>query len=300
MSEVTSDEQLAINREKDVVFIDVYNLIYRAYHGNPVKLTNSEGIPTSALLTFTKMILKLKNQFHNLEHIVAVFDGGGGNNFRKELDAEYKANRKPMPDDLKIQMPYIKEMLEILGFPMLQAVDVEADDLIGTLAVRAAAKGFNTYIVSCDKDFRQIVTDNLQVLDTMADICYNPAKVMEKMGVYPENVPAWLALVGDGVDNVEGVKGIAKGTAPKLLATYGDLPGLIANKDQVKGKIGENLREAIENGQLLRSLELVILKTDVDVKITRKDITMRPVDDARWLDFCNKMEFKTFKHNPKL
>lgn len=282
---------------KDVLFVDAYNLIYRAYHGNPAKLTNSAGVPTSAILTVAKMLLKLPGQFDNLAFAVAVFDGGGGINFRKELDENYKAQRKEMPEDLKIQMPYIKRVFELLGWPIMQSPDVEADDVISTLAVRAANKGFNTYIVSSDKDFRQIVSDNLHILDTMHDICYDRETIKEKMGVYPDNVPAWLALVGDESDNVAGVDKVGKGTAPKLLEKYINLQGVIDHKDEIKGKVGENIRIAIDNGQLLKSLELVTVKTDLDIQITSKDVRMKEIDYQQWNDFCHELELKSLMRN---
>lgn len=278
---------------KDVVFVDAYNLIYRAYHGNQNKLTNEAGIPTNAILTVARMLLKLPERFPNLIFAAAVFDGGGGTNFRKELDENYKANRKEMPDDLKIQMPYIKRVFELLGWPILQAPDVEADDVIATLAKRSAKKGFNTYIVSGDKDFRQLVTDNLHILDTMYNVCYDVETVKEKMGVYPDNVAAYLALVGDDSDNVPGVPKVGKGTAPKLLDQYGNLQGVIDNKDKISGKVGENLREYIENGQLLKSLELVTVKDQLDIKITTKDVTLKEVDVTMWNEFCTELNMKS-------
>ena len=278
---------------QDVVFIDAYNLIYRAFHGNQNKLTNEAGIPTNAIYTVSRMLLKLPKNFSNLTFAVAVFDGGG--NFRKDLDAEYKANRKEMPDDLKVQMPYIKRAFELLGWPVIQAENVEADDVVGTMALRASKKGYNTYIISGDKDFRQIVNDNLNVIDTMHDICYDKEMVKEKMGVYPENVAAWLALVGDDSDNVKGVDKVGKGTAPKLLEQYGNLQGIIDNKDSIKGKVGENIREAIANGQLLKSLELVTLKTDVEVEFTRKTITPKEINVQGWNDFCEELGMKSLK-----
>jgi DNA polymerase-1 len=282
---------------QDVVFIDAYNLIYRAYHGNQSKLTNSEGMPTNAIYTVATMLLKLRKQFTNLAYTLAVFDGGG--NFRKEINADYKANRKPMPDELKIQMPHIKTLFEILGWPIMQAENIEADDIIGTLALRAGDKGFNTYIVSSDKDFRQIVTSNINVLDTMQDVCYDPEKVNEKIGVYPENVVAWLALVGDESDNIIGVDKVGKGTAPKLLATDGNLENLIANQAKIKGKIGENLREAIANGQLLQSVELATLKTDVEINFTKKELRLKDIDNEARSAFCDIMNFKSFARNIK-
>lgn len=281
--------------QKDVVFVDIYNMIYRAYHGNQTKLTSPSGLPTGAIYTTLKMLQKIPQQY-NIEYALAVFDGGK-DNFRKELDSEYKANRKPMPDDLIVQMPYIKRAMELLGWPMMQAQEVEADDVIGTMALRAAAKGFNVYIISSDKDFRQLVSSNISIVDTMQDVCYDRATVIEKMGVTPENVTAYLALLGDESDNVKGVEGIGKGTAAKLLNQYGSLNELIKNKDQVKNKVGDNLRLAIENGQLQKSLDLVTLKTDLDIKITSKDVKIKPVAQQGWLDFCTEMNFKSFLKN---
>jgi DNA polymerase-1 len=280
------------NTKRDVVFVDAYNLIYRAFHGNQANMTNEEGLPTNAIYTTVKMLQKLPKQFNNLAFCVAVFDGGG--NFREELDENYKANRKPMPESLKMQMPYIKQAFEILGWPTMQADKVEADDVIGTLAKRAAKAGFNTYIVSGDKDFRQIVEENLHVWDTMQDICYDPATVKEKMGVGPENVVPYLALLGDSSDNVMGVDKIGKGTAAKLLNEYGDLDGIRANQDKLKGKAGENMRAAFASGLIDKNIELITLKTELDVHITVKDVKMKQLDVQRWVEFCQKMNFRSF------
>lgn len=278
--------------QRDVVFVDAYNLIYRAYHGNPAKFTNQEGLPTTAIYTTITMLQKLPKNFNDIAYCVAVFDGGG--NFRTEIDAEYKANRKPMPEDLVTQMPYIKEAFEILGWPIFQAQGVEADDVIGTLAKRAAKAGYNTYVISGDKDFRAIATENLHILDTMSDTCYDPLTIKEKMGIGPENVTAYLALLGDGSDNIIGVDGVGKKTAAKLLIEYGDLEGIRLNQDKVKGKVGENLREAFANGTIDKNMQLATLKTDVDVHITVKDVKMKPVNTQKWVDFCQKMNFQSF------
>ena len=283
------------NNQKDVVFVDAYNLIYRAFHGNQSNLTNSEGIPTNAIFTTIKMLQKLPKQFNDIAYCLAVFDGG--DNFRMELDPNYKANRKPMPEELKVQMPYIREAFEILGWPIMQAENVEADDVIGTLAKRSAQKGFNTYVVSGDKDFRQIVTENLHVLDTMSDICYDPAMVKEKMGVGPENVVEFLALLGDSSDNVMGVDKVGKGTAAKLLNEYGDMDSIRKNQDELKGKSGENMRAAFASGQIDKNIELITLK-EVDIKITAKDVKMKELDVDRWNEFCKKFNFKSLVSSP--
>lgn len=291
-------ESTIVLNNKDVVFIDAYNLIYRAFHGNKAPLTNQEGMPTNAITTVSNMLLKLKSQFSDLTFALAVFDGGG--NFRKELDENYKANRKEMPEDLKVQMPHIENLFEILGWPCYRGENVEADDVIGTLSVRAAKKGYNVYIISSDKDFRQIVTPNLNVIDTMRDIVYTPDTVIEKMGVSPENVQAWLALNGDTSDNVAGVEKWGPGTITKYLNLYGNIDNLIANKADIKGKAGETLREAIDNGQLAKSLELVKLKTDVNISLTSKELRPKEIQQENWINFCNKMNIKKLLSSPKL
>lgn len=283
------------NSNKDVVFVDAYNLIYRAFHGNQSNLTNANGLPTNAIFTTVKMLQKIPKNFNNLAYCVAVFDGG--KNFREELDENYKANRKPMPEELRAQMPYIKLAFDILGWPTIQAENVEADDVIGTLANRAAKAGFNTYIISGDKDFRQIVKDNLFVWDTMQDIVYDPETVKEKMGVEPKNVVPFLAMLGDTSDNVIGIDKVGKGTAAKLLNEYGSLEGIIENKDSIKGKVGENLREAISNGQLQKNIELITLKLDLDINYTSKQLRLKEVDGKRFYDFCMEMNFKSLIAN---
>lgn len=286
------------NMDKDVVFIDAYNLIYRAFHGNKAPLTNSEGMPTNAIVTVANMLLKLKGQFSNLTFALAVFDGGG--NFRKDLDEDYKANRKEMPEELKVQMPHIRRLFEILGWPCYQAENVEADDVIGSLALRSAQKGFNTYIISGDKDFRQIVKSNLHVIDTMRDVCYDPEMVLEKMGVTPANITAWLALNGDSSDNVAGVEKWGPGTITKYLNEYGSLEELIKNKEAIKGKAGETFREAVDNGQLQKSLELVTLKTDLPITLKASELRLKAVEKEKWLSFCNEMNIQKLRNSPNL
>lgn len=279
------------NSNKDVVFVDAYNLIYRAFHGNQMQLTNKDGLPTNAIYTVSKMLLNLPKNFNNLTYSLAVFDGGG--NFREAIDDNYKANRKPMPDDLKIQMPHIKRAFEILGWPIYQAENVEADDVIGALALRSSEAGFNTFIISGDKDFRQIVKDNLRVWDTMQDIIYDPNKVYEKMAVYPENVVAYLALLGDSSDNIKGVEKVGKGTAAKLLNLYGNMEGIKNNVENISGKVGLNLKEAFVNGQIDKNIELITLKTNLDIEFTSKQLSKKEVDSELWSSFCEDMNFKS-------
>jgi len=280
--------------EQDVVFIDAYNLIYRAFYGNMSNLKNDDGVPTNAIFTFIKMIEKLPASFTNFKYSLVVFDGGS--NFRKDLDENYKAQRKEMPEDLKVQMPYIREALDILGWKVLETrdIDVEADDAIGTLAKRAVKVGYKTYIVSGDKDFRQLINENLNIIDTMRDICYDREVLMEKMEITPENVIGYLALLGDSADNIEGVEKVGEKTAVKLLNEYGDIEGIRDNQDKIKGVVGENIRKAFESGKIDKNLMMVKIKDDVELNLKKKDITKVERDEERWIDFCKRMNFKSF------
>jgi len=286
-----TNEKNETNEPKDIILVDIYNLIYRAYYGNMSNLKSPDGTPTAALFTTIKMLSKLPEQFSNLEFAVAVFDGG--KNFRKELDENYKSNRKPMPEDLKIQMPLIKEAMELLGWPMYQTKQEEADDVISTLAVRAAAKGYKVFIISGDKDFRQIVDENISVIDTMNDICYDPAKVEEKMGIPPSQIRDFLALFGDGADNVPGVDKAGEKTVLKWLKEYGTLENLVAHKDQIKGVVGDNLRKEIDNGNLLNWQKLVTVKCDVDINLRRSELTMKAADKEGLTEFYQKYNFQS-------
>lgn len=290
------------NADKDVVLLDSYNLIYRAFHGNRNPMKNSEGLPTNAIYTVTAMLQKIPQNFTNLQYALAVFDGGKLN-FRKEIDDQYKAHRKPMPDELRQQMPHIMRVFEILGWPTIQAQDVEADDIIGTLAVRAANKGFSTYIMSSDKDFRAIAKDNLNIIDQMNDICYNPKTVEEKMGVPPEYVTAYLALLGDSSDNVMGVDKVGDKTAAKLLMQYKGIEGLRANQHELKGVVGQNIRDAFSNGTIDKNLSLIQLKTDVDISLKSNQMRLKPIDMPAFEDFCKEMNFMSILkkiQNPKI
>lgn len=282
----------------DFVIIDAYNLIHRAYYGNMNKLTNKDGIPTNAMYTFAKMIQKIPKKFDDLKYIVCVFDGGEGSNFRKEIDPEYKAQRSETPEDLKIQIPYIKEIVNLLGFPILYPNNEEADDIIGTLAVRASKSNFSTYIFSGDKDFRALVNDNIVIIDTMKDIVYNRDKIKEVMDIYPEQVRDYLVLLGDAVDNVPGVEKVGAKTAAKLLNQYQDLEGIKNNLKNIKGVVGENLKKAFESGLIEKNKKLISLKLDCEVKITSKFLTKKDIEEKKWEDFCEKMDFKSFLKNP--
>ena len=281
----------------DVVLIDGYNLMYRAFHGTKNTFKTSYGLPTSAIYTTMNMLKKIPTQF-DIQYGLVVFDGKGST-FRDELDSEYKANRSPMPEDLKLQIEPLKEGIGVLGWPLITADGVEADDIIGTLAVRAASKGFNVYIVSGDKDFRALVDDRIKIVDTMYNIIYDREQVFEKMGVYPENVTGYLAMLGDSSDNVGGIDKVGKKTAAKLLNEFGSIDGVIKNVDSIKGIVGQNLKIAIENGALEKALSLIKLKTNVEVPITTKSVSLKEIEEDKFVEFCKKYEFASWLNKVK-
>ncbi len=278
----------------DVVFFDMYNLIYRAYHGNQNKLTNSQGIPTNAIHTTMNMMLNLEDSFSNLKFALCAFDGGA-TSFRKELDPMYKAHRNPMPEDLSKQMPYIKEAMHLMGWPVLEADSVEADDVIGALAHRAAKKGFNTYIVSSDKDFRSLVRENLFILDTMNKNIYDREKVFEKMGVYPENVIAYLALLGDSADNIPGIDKVGEKTAAKYLNQYVNIEGIRHHVNEIKGVVGQNLKAGFDSGRIDLNLKLITLALDTKIELKSGELLKRPCQMDALIHFCDDLNLNFIK-----
>src|SRR5205085_10348938 len=214
--------------------------MHRAFHA-PIRtaeggiLRNAEGRPTNAVYIFVTMLRKLLNE-HKPEYIAASFDLPG-RTFRDDLATDYKANRTPMPDELGVQIPMVHAACEALGVPILTSERYEADDVIGTLAEKAAAAGFDVAIVTGDKDFFQLVHDGIRVFNPKEEgTWYDAAGVKEKFGVAPEQVVDVLALMGDSIDNIKGVPGIGEKGARDLIAEYGDLENLLAHAGEVKNK----------------------------------------------------------------
>ena len=252
-----------------VYLIDGSSQMYRAYHA-PVRtmdgglLRNAKGQPTNAVYIFVTMLRKLLNE-HKPEYIAASFDLPG-RTFRDDLAADYKANRRPMPDELAAQIPMVHAACEALGVPILTSERYEADDVIGTLATKAVAAGFDVAIVTGDKDFFQLVHDGIRVFNPKEEgTWYDAAGVKDKFGVAPEQVVDVLALMGDTIDNIKGVPGIGEKGALSLIATYGSLENLIANAAQVSNKrYREGLLGNVESAQ--QSRELARIRTDVPVE----------------------------------
>ncbi|WP_038089167.1 DNA polymerase I [Acidihalobacter prosperus] len=243
-----------------LVLVDGSSYLYRAFHALP-PLTSPSGAPTGAIYGVANMLRRLLKDY-DPTHLAVVFDAKG-KTFRDELYPDYKAHRPPMPEDLAAQIEPLHALLRAMGLPILIEEGVEADDVIGALARRAAERGEQVVISSGDKDLAQLVDGHVTLVNTMSGTVLDRAGVIEKFGVPPERIIDYLALIGDNVDNVPGVEKCGPKTAVKWLNAYGTLDGVIAHADEIKGKIGENLRRALD--ALPRSRELVTLRTDLDL-----------------------------------
>ena len=256
-----------------LVLIDGSSYLYRAFHALP-PLTAPDGTPTGALFGVVNMLRATLKEAP--EYAAFVLDASGPT-FRETLDPEYKANRPPMPDDLRAQVDPMIAIVEALGFPMLRVSGVEADDVIGTLAVQGAAQGIDVAVSTSDKDFAQLVRPGITLVNTMSGSkLANDADVIEKFGVRADQIIDYLSLMGDSVDNVPGVDKCGPKTAAKWLGEYGTLDAVIANAEKIGGKIGENLRAALPRLPLNR--ELVTIKTDVALDRGPVELALRPRD----------------------
>ena len=262
-----------------LVLIDGSSYLYRAFHALP-PLTNSAGEPTGALFGVVNM---LRATLNSKPDYAAFVQDAPGPTFRDALYAEYKANREAMPDPLAAQIEPMLAIVAALGFPILRVEGVEADDVIGTLAVQAAKAGVDVTVSTGDKDFAQLVAPGIALVNTMSNTTLDEAGVAEKFGVPPKRIVDLLALMGDSVDNIPGVEKCGPKTAAKWLGEYGTLDNVIANADKVGGKIGENLRRALP--QLPLSRQLATIKTDValDLGPTDLELRARDVDTLRTL-----------------
>jgi DNA polymerase I len=262
--------------KKTLHLIDGAGYLFRAFHGLP-KLSNKLGEPTGALFGVVNMLRKYLKE-EKPEHIAFVFDASGPT-FREAMYPLYKANRPPMPEDLRAQIAPLLELVEALGFPMLRVSGVEADDVIATLCLRAQAQGMGVQISTGDKDLCQLVNEQVRWINTMTNERLDAAGVLQKHGVRPDQIIDYLALMGDSVDNIPGVEKCGPKTAAKWLAEYQTLDGVIANADKITGKIGEYLRAAIP--QLPLSKALASVKTDVELAWQPEQLSMaEPAIDA--------------------
>ncbi len=279
--------------KKNLYIVDGSSYIYRAFHAMP-PLTTSSGRPTGAIKGVSNMMMNLKNE-NDGSSIVTVFDAKG-KTFRSDIYSDYKANRPPMPDELRLQLDPIKSICKAIGFPIVEIEGVEADDVIATIVKIAKEEGYSCVISSLDKDLMQLVEDPaVSMINTMTNKKFNEKDVIEKFGVKPNQIRDMLALVGDSSDNIPGVPKVGQKTAAKWLNEFGDLKSIKENAPSIKGVVGENLRNSLDD--LDRNIDLVSLKQDVDIKVKFSDLLTLNPDDDELNKIFSELEFATVKNN---
>ena len=255
-----------------LVLIDGSSYLYRAFHALP-PLTSKKGQPTGAVYGVLRMVRKLIDE-EQPDRVAVVFDAKG-KTFRHEIFKDYKATRPPMPDDLQVQIEPLHELIRSLGIPLISVEGVEADDVIGTLSKHGVKENYRVLISTGDKDMAQLVDDHISLINTMNDARMDRAGVQDKFGVTPEQIIDYLALMGDKSDNIPGVPSVGPKTASKWLQQYETLQNVIDHAEDIKGKVGEKLRAAID--QLPLSCDLATIKCDLDLDFGVDDLTM-----AQW------------------
>lgn len=270
--------------------IDGSSYIYRAFFAIG-RLSNSKGMPTQAVFGFVQMIRKIIEQ-EKPDFLAMVFDAKGPT-FRHEMYDEYKAHRPSMPDDLIVQIPYIKEVSRCYGLPILEKQGVEADDIIATLAKEAEAKGFEVVMVSGDKDLMQMISLHIRMWDTLKDQVFDLETVRERFGTGPERIVDIMGLAGDSSDNVPGVPGIGEKTAVKLIQAHGSLENILDEATPVTPpKLKEKLLQYKE--QALLSRTLVTLDSKVPLDLSATDLKIQPKDTPRLKALFQELGFKKF------
>ena len=275
-----------------LLLVDGSSYLYRAFHAMP-DLRNGAGDPTGAIYGMVNMMRRARSEL-KADHIACVFDAKG-KTFRDEMYSEYKAHRSPMPEDLVKQIEPIHAMVKALGWPVLMVSGVEADDVIATLSCQATQAGWETIISTGDKDLAQLVNASVTLINTMTNEKLDIEGVIEKFGVPPERIVDYLSIIGDAVDNVPGVPKAGPKTANKWLAEFGDLDNLMANAEQVKGVVGENLRASLE--WLPKARELITVKKDCDLDphlLSLDDLHAKPEDAPLLRELFERYAFKTW------
>ncbi len=281
-----------------LTLIDGSGFIFRAYHAIP-HLSTTRGVPTNAVLGFTTMLLKALRE-HGPTHAAVVLDAGR-KSFRNDLDPEYKANRPEAPEDLRTQFPLVREVTRALNVPVVEEPGVEADDVIATLARRAREQGWEVVIVTGDKDFAQLVGEGISLYDPMAEASgrggwTGPVEVEKKLGVKPEQVVDYMAILGDKIDNVPGIPGVGEVTAAALIRHFGSVEAMLARPEEIPAAVargGEKLKEKIvaNAGRIRLNRELVALRGDVGIPENPVDFARRSLDPERARALFAELEF---------
>jgi DNA polymerase I len=277
---------------RKLLLVDGSSYLYRAFHALP-PLSSSRGEPTGAVLGVLNMLNKLIKE-ESPERVAVVFDAPG-RTFRDDLFDEYKAHRTPMPDDLRSQLAPLLDAVSASGLPLLRVEGVEADDVIGTLALRGADGGFDVLISTGDKDMAQLVGPQITLVNTMSNTRLDRAGVKAKFDVYPEQIVDYLALVGDSSDNIPGITGVGPKTAAKWLNQYQTLDTLIAHAADITGKVGENLRNELPALELSR--KLATLDTRLALDLAPEDLTPGTPDHTRLRELYTRLELRALLKN---
>ncbi|BBP44670.1 DNA polymerase I [Thiosulfatimonas sediminis] len=278
-----------INPNSPFILVDGSSYLFRAFHAMP-PLSNSKGQATGAIFGVINMLGKLLEQYQP-EKMAVIFDAKGPT-FRHKMYSQYKAHRPPMPDELRSQIEPIHQIVKALGLPLLVIEGVEADDVMGTLAHQATLAQHDTLISTGDKDMAQLVNEHVTLINTMTDTLMTPQGVVDKFGVRPDQIIDYLALMGDSSDNIPGIPKCGPKTAVKWLNGFGNIDNLVANASMITGKIGENLRNNLE--QLELSRQLTTIKLDCELPIGLADITRGSPDMAQLKELFSEYELRTW------
>jgi DNA polymerase-1 len=276
-------------KQPEIILVDGSSYLFRAFYVPQLKrMQNATGQPTGAVFGVINMLKSLIAEYPESQ-IVAIFDAKG-KNFRHELYSQYKANRPPMPDELRSQIDFVHRSIKAMGIPLIAVSGVEADDVIGTYAKQAGALGKTVLVATSDKDLAQIVTDDVHLIDTMKKVIYDPAGVVEKYGVRPDQMIDYLALMGDTSDNVPGIPKVGPKTAVKWMDEYGSIAAIVENAEKIGGKVGESLREFIP--QLALSQDLVTIRCELEVDPPLSDVKQAEQDTEALIALYTELQFK--------
>lgn len=277
----------SVPNDKRLLLVDGSSSMYRAFFALP-PLRNSKGTPTHAILGFTTMLLKLLRE-EEPEAVAVAFDGPGPTT-RHHAFPEYKAQRPEMPEGMAQQIPYVHRVLAAMRVPVLMIPAEEADDILGTVAVRAAAEDYRVILVSGDKDLFQLVGERIVVRDTMKERSWGPAEVQERYGISTSQFPDFLALMGDSIDNIPGVPGVGEKTARDLLQHFGSLEAVLERSVEVaKPKVREALLTHAEQARL--SKRLATIRRDLPIPWAVADLTRKTPDVTALLELFRELEF---------
>jgi len=276
--------------DNPIILVDGTSFLFRAYHAIRQPLTTSSGQTTHAIFGTINMLRSLQRE-RQPQHLAVVMDAPG-KTFRSDLYPAYKANRPPMPDDLRAQQEYVKRIIAAMGLKLVSKSGVEADDVIGTLAAEATRHRHHTLIISGDKDLAQLVDDRVEMMDTMKNTRLDRHGVIRKFGVPPERMVDYLALTGDTSDNIPGIPGVGPKTAAKWLAQFGSLAQVQARAGEIAGKVGEALRDNL--GQLVLSRQLATIKCDVELEVALDDLRVQPPDVEALRRMYTELEFRSW------